>query len=100
MRRLLSHAVGEGMPGAESISTWGTLVLMLPFGLLLALAVFGADERLAAPKRRSLRVRFCEMGADGQPEIADPDGAVWRLDQDNGRLEARGVTARVRQGQT
>lgn len=100
MRGVLSHPAGEGMPGPESISNWGTLVLMLPFGLLLALAVFGVDERLAAPKRRSLRVRFCEMGADGQPEIADPDGAVWRLENDNGAVGAREVTARVRMGQT
>lgn len=75
------------MPGPESISTWGTLVLMLPFGLLLALAVFGVDERLAAPKRRTLRVRFCEMGADGQPEMADPDGAAWGFRGRNGTEE-------------
>lgn len=77
------------MPGPESISTWGTVVLMLPFGLLLALAVFGADERLAAPKRRSLRVRFCEMGSDGQPEMADPDGVAWRLEPRSGTRRRR-----------
>ncbi|MFP5237301.1 MAG: hypothetical protein ACLGSD_15490 [Acidobacteriota bacterium] len=77
------------MPEPDSISTLGTLVLMLPFGLLLALAVFGVDERLAAPKRRSVRVRFCEMGANGQPEMADPDGAAWAFERVH-RIAARG----------
>jgi hypothetical protein len=83
------------MPGPESISTWGTLVLMAPFGLLLALAVFGADERLAAPKRRRLRVRFCEMGTDGQPVMADPDGTAWGFTAGIKGGHTRGVTAKV-----
>lgn len=87
------------MPGAESISTWGTLVLMLPFGLLLALAVFGVDERLAAPRRRSLRVRFCEMGTNGQPEMADPDGAAWAFETAGGRAKRGDEEDSVKLGQ-
>lgn len=62
------------MPGSDSLSPLGTLVLMLPFVLLLAMSIFSIDERLATPKRRRLRVRFCELEPDGQPKMADPDG--------------------------
>lgn len=66
------------MPGPDSLSPWATLVLMLPFGVLLAMSMFGVDERLAAPKAKRLRARFCEVGADGRAELTDPDGSGWR----------------------
>ncbi len=67
------------MPVGDSLSTWATVVLMVPFGILLAMSVFGVDARLATPRAgRSARVRFCEIGDDGTPELADPDGRLWK----------------------
>lgn len=63
----------------DSLSTWATVVLMIPFGILLAMAVFGLDTRLATPRAgRSSRVRFCEVDANGEADLADPDGRIWR----------------------
>lgn len=67
------------MPVADSLSTWATMVLMLPFGILLAMTIFGVDEKLAAPTgRRPVRVRFCEVGPDGRGDLADPDGHLLK----------------------
>lgn len=66
------------MPGPDSLSSLGTFVLMLPFGLLLAMSIFGMDKRFAAPKRRKLQIHFCELEPDGQPDMADPDGHPWQ----------------------
>lgn len=63
------------MPAADSLSTWATVILMLPFGILLAMTIFGVDEKMAAPAaRRPVRVRFCEVASDGTGILADPDG--------------------------
>lgn len=59
----------------ESLSNFATAVLMAPFGVLLALAILRLDTRLAAPRTaRSLRVRFCEVGSEGDSALSDPDG--------------------------
>lgn len=77
------------MYGVDSLSGWGTLILMLPFLALLALSLFGLDESLATPRRRFRpRRRFCELTADGQwrlldPDVHDPDAEEYR--QDRGR---------------
>lgn len=80
----------------DALSNWATVVLMIPFGILLAMAVFGLDTRLATPRTgRSLRVRFCEVGANGQAELADPDGRVGRRESPERNAAARGAAART-----
>ena len=67
------------MPFGDSLSPLATMVLMIPLGILLAMALFGVDERLAAPRgARHPRMRFCEVGRDGRAELTDPDGHIWQ----------------------
>ncbi len=68
------------MLATNFLPAWATLVLMLPFGALLALSLFGLDERIAAPRsRQRSRLRFCEMGDDGQPNVIDPGGKAVKI---------------------
>ena len=68
------------MLATNFLPAWATLVLMLPFGALLALSLFGLDERIAAPRsRQRSRLRFCEMGDDGQPNVIDPGGKALKI---------------------
>jgi hypothetical protein len=50
-----------------------TILLALPFIGLMAMCVFGLDERLASPKTViPRRKKFCELV--GQVTFSDPDG--------------------------
>ena len=51
------------------------MLLVLPIGALLAMMLFGLDERLASPKRKPGAGRtFCEVDGSG---CSDPDGKCW-----------------------
>jgi len=53
---------------------WDTAILIAPFFGLLAFWMFGLDERVAAPRERSARRRFCHTDSDGRSVFCDPDG--------------------------
>jgi hypothetical protein len=53
---------------------WDTAILIAPFFGLLAFWMFGLDERVAAPRERSARRRFCHTDPNGQSVFCDPDG--------------------------
>ena len=53
---------------------WDTAILIAPFFGLLAFWMFGLDERVAAPRERSARRRFCPTDPDGRSDFCDPDG--------------------------
>lgn len=62
---------------ADSLSSWATVVVMIPFGVLLTMTIFGLDTGLVKPRSgRLFRVRFCE-DSDGRGELAQPDGHIW-----------------------
>lgn len=57
------------------LSNWDTLVLMLPVLALMALGMFGIDERITSPKSSiPQRHKFCGLNPDGEPFFSDPDG--------------------------
>lgn len=67
---------------AFALSNLDMTLLMLPTIGLMALAMFGADERLAVSRRRP-RPRhrgFCELRPDGRILVLDPDGKEWVID--------------------
>ena len=46
---------------------------------ILALTIFGLDERFATPKRTpGTRRFFCEVDGKGRRFISDPDGRPWQ----------------------
>src|SRR5580692_6700756 len=50
-------------------------LLMAPFAVLMVLALFGMDERVATRQvRGGGRRRFCEVGRDGRGSLSDPHG--------------------------
>jgi hypothetical protein len=55
-------------------------LLMAPFAVLMVLALFGMDERVATRQERGGqapgggRRRFCEVGRDGRGSLSDPHG--------------------------
>lgn len=62
------------MHAANFLASWDTTILMLPFLGLLAFWMFGLDERVAAPRERSTRRRFCQTDFHGRSQFCDPDG--------------------------
>jgi hypothetical protein len=52
---------------------------MAPFFGLLAFWMFGLDERVAAPRDRSTRRRFCQVDTNGLRRFSDPDGRTVRI---------------------
>lgn len=56
-------------------SGWDTAIIMVPFIGMMALAMFGLDEKLAAPKRPKRSKRgFSHLDRRGSPFVFDPDG--------------------------
>src|SRR5205823_1752471 len=56
-----------------------TFVLAIPFLGVLAMAMFGLDERFAAPKTKpTSRRSFCEVGGTSGSYLSDPDGTPWQ----------------------
>jgi|HubBroStandDraft_2_1064218.scaffolds.fasta_scaffold483117_1 hypothetical protein len=50
-------------------------LLMAPFAVLMVLALFRMDERVATREERGVgRRRFCEVGRDGRGSLSDPHG--------------------------
>ncbi len=61
------------------LSEWDTLVLMVPFLVVLAIGMFGLDERIATRKHAAKGRRFfCEVGKNGCSFLSDPDGKQWK----------------------
>ena len=71
---------------------WDTAILIAPFFGLLALWMFGLDERVATPRERRARRRFCHTGPDGRAEFCDPDGRTVK------RVRATRISARASGG--
>jgi len=66
------------MHAADFLTSWDAAIFMAPFFGLLALWMFGLDERVTAPRDRSTRRRFCQMDVDGRYRFCDPDGRAVR----------------------
>jgi hypothetical protein len=64
---------------AADLTGWDTAILMAPFFGLLALWMFGIDERVAAPRDRSTRRRFCHTDISGRSRFSDPDGRTVKI---------------------
>jgi hypothetical protein len=61
----------------KDLSLVDIALLMAPFAVLMVLALFGMDERVAtkqAPVPGAGRRRFCEVGRDGRGSLTDPHG--------------------------
>jgi hypothetical protein len=65
------------MQPADLLTGWDATVFMLPLFSLLAIWMFGLDERFSAPKARTGRPRFCPTDPAGEPRLTDPDGNVF-----------------------
>jgi hypothetical protein len=61
---------------ADLLTGWDTAILMAPFFGLLALWMFGLDERVTEPRDRPARRRFCYSDPNGRSEFCDPDGRI------------------------
>lgn len=70
------------MSDAVLHSNWDTLLVALPFLILMLIGFFRLDEVLAAPKHRALAVHAhrAASGTDehGLPILCDPDGRRWK----------------------
>ena len=66
------------MGGAAALPGGDTFVLAFPFLAVLAMAMFGLDERAATPKQSSrARRSFCGVDGSGRALLSDPDGKPW-----------------------
>jgi hypothetical protein len=62
-----------------ALTGWDTFIVMVPLFGFLAFWMFGLDERVAAPRTRMARRRFCQPDwRGGQGACSDPDGKPWR----------------------
>jgi len=63
------------MGGNHIFPAVDTLVLTIPFFGMLAMTMFGLDERIATPRKRpGARRFFCETEGTGRAFLSDPDG--------------------------
>lgn len=84
------------MHSASVLSGWDTALLIVPFAALMAMAMFGLDERLASPSGPPRRNRkFCGVDSEGQPVVSDPDGKRWYGPSSPGRKHARAKGTRA-----
>ena len=62
----------------KDLSLLDIALLMAPLAVLMILALFGMDERVATTKQVQVpgagRRRFCEVGRDGRGSLSDPHG--------------------------
>jgi hypothetical protein len=77
------HAAFEewrtSMGGNPVLPSLDTFILAAPILALLAMMMFGLDERSATSRRgRGTRRFFCEVGVNDTPSLSDPDGRPWR----------------------
>jgi hypothetical protein len=61
---------------SEFFSDWDVLLIMIPFLAVMALGMFGLDEKVASPSKQEMRTRraFCGIDPDGRFCLSDPDG--------------------------
>lgn len=65
-----------------------TLLLVVPILAVLAVWMFGLDERIAKPGRSTkTRQSFCALDPNGSSSLSDPDGKPWRPGR-RGRIES------------
>lgn len=58
---------------------WDSLLIGIPFLLMLLIGIFRLDELIVAPKQRSRRARpVTGMDAEGNIIFSDPDGRRWK----------------------
>jgi hypothetical protein len=66
-----------------------TFFLVMPFLVILAMAMFGLDERFASRRGKPARRRvFCEVDGEGRFAPSDPDGTPWPISPRR-QIEAR-----------
>jgi hypothetical protein len=66
------------MPGTVLHEHWESLLLGIPFLLMLLVGIFRLDELIVAPKHRPRRSRPASgLDADGNIILSDPDGRRW-----------------------
>jgi hypothetical protein len=59
-------------------TNWDSLLIGIPFLLMLLVGIFRLDELIVAPKRRVRRPRPASgLDADGNVIFSDPDGRRW-----------------------
>jgi len=67
------------MHDAALHSGWDTVLVAVPFLIMLAVGFFHLDEVIYAPKSRSTHRRPpAGVDQDGLPILCDPDGRRWR----------------------
>ena len=61
-------------------TNWDTLLVAIPFLIVLAVGFFHLDEVLATPKSRLAQQRRPVRGIDenGMQILCDPDGRRWK----------------------
>jgi hypothetical protein len=60
------------------ISGRDTLLVAIPFILLIGMSVFRAGEKLGMGKKRDGYKPSCGVEGDGEPIMRDPDGKLSR----------------------
>ena len=59
-------------------TNWDSLVIGVPFLLMLLVGIFRLDELIVAPKRRVRLARPASgLDAEGKVIFSDPDGRRW-----------------------
>jgi hypothetical protein len=64
--------------GGPLLPALDTFVLVIPFVVILAMGMFGLDERFVSRGRTPKRRSFCEVGGEGRHFVSDPDGKPWK----------------------
>jgi hypothetical protein len=83
----------------KEMGTLDTSLMVVPFLVILAMGMFGLDERAARPRHPAKTRRFfCEVDGKGRAFLSDPDGQPWQkgaVSQIEARLVQTGSNRRL-----